>query len=71
VSSEKDGNDEGAGGGAEDKRELKPLLLNYARPRKRERMSFRDAILWIAVLIGAMVALTAALALLFPPKRHF
>jgi hypothetical protein len=66
VRSEKEGNDEAAGGDTEDKRELKPPMLNYARPRKRERISFRDALWWIAILIGAMVALTAVLALLFP-----
>jgi len=71
LRSGKEDKDEAAGGDAEVEGEIKSPVLNYARPRKRQRMSVRNAIWWIAILIGAMVVLTILLALLFPPKRYF
>ena len=50
--------------------ELKAPVLNYAKPQKRQRISFHDALWWIAILIAAMVILTIIFVLLFPANRN-
>jgi hypothetical protein len=51
--------------------EMTPPVLSYARPRKRERMNFRDVLWYIALILAAMVVLTMLVAMLFPPTYHW